>query len=246
MAKTSMPDNQQNNALLHSSKGGIDGISISSFLQMLEQERHTCKVMVSAGDKQGYLFFLDGELIEAEFEQLFGIEAAYTIVSWEAPKISLNETEEKQRNIDHPLGFILLNAAKRQDERGEDTVVTEPVVTYTSNEVKQNPDFQSAVSILTATAGVRYFFLLNKAGKIVVHSAPNVALGELIIYCIITSNNLRKSLKAKSPRRIHMQMENGTSLLIIPKAGKILGMILYANSQANDVANHIHAAFANK
>jgi len=241
-----MQDIDQNNALLQGSKGSIDGISIASFLQMLEQERHTCKVQVSAGNKQGDLFFLNGELIEAEFEQLSGIEAAYAIVSWDAPSISLNETETRHKNIDHPLGFILLNAAKRQDEQNEDTTMTKPVITYTSNEAEQTPEFQTAATILAGTAGIQYFYLLNKTGKIVAHSAPSVALGELIIYCIITSSNLRKSLKAKSPRRIHMQMEDGTSLLIIPKAGKILGMILDANSQATDVANQIHAAFTIK
>ncbi len=165
MAKQSMPDNQQNNALLRNNRGSIDGISIASFLQMLEQERHTCKVMVSAGNKQGYLFFLDGELIEAEFEQLFGIEAAYAIVSWESPKISLNETEEKHRNIDHPLGFILLNAAKCQDERCSDAVTAKPVVTYISSEAKQNPDFQSAVSILTNPPEYGIFFFSTKLEK---------------------------------------------------------------------------------
>ncbi len=241
-----MPDIDPKNALLQSSKGSIDGISIASFLQMLEQEHHTCKVQVSVDDKQGALFFLDGELIEAEFELLSGIEAAYSIVSWDAPSISLHEAEARHKNIEHPLGFILLNAAKRQDEQNEESTMTEPVITYISNDAEQNPDFQAAVTILAGTAGIRYFYLLNKAGKIVVHSAPNVALGELIIYCIITSSNLRKSLKAKSPRRIHMQMEDGTSLLIIPKAGKILGMILDVNSQATDVADQIHAAFAIK
>jgi hypothetical protein len=242
-----MPDTAQDNAFLQeSSKGSIDGISIASFLQMLEQERHTCKVLVNAGNKQGYLFFLGGELIDAEFAELSGIEAAYAIVSWDSPSISLNETESRAKTIDNPLGFILLNAAKRQDEQTEDHTMTEPAITYTSNEAKQNPDYQAAVTILAGTAGIRYFYLLNKAGKIVVHSAPNVALGELIIYCIITSNNLRKSLKTKSPRRIHMQMQDGTSLLIIPKSGKILGMILDANSQATDVADQIHAAFAIK
>ncbi len=190
-----MSDIDQNETSLQdSSKGSIDGISIASFLQMLEQERHSCKVLVNAGNKLGYLYFFYGELIDAEFGQLSGIKAAYAIVSWESPSISLNETEDRDKTIEHPLGFILL----------------------------------------------------NKAGKIVVHSAPNVALGELIIYCIITSSNLRKSLKAKSPRRIQMQMEDGTSLLIIPKAGKILGMILTPNSSAIDVADRIHAAFAIK
>jgi len=240
-----MADYDQHNSLLQESgKGSIDGISIASFLQMLEQERHSGTILVTAGSKQGCLFFHDGELIDAQCENLSGIEAAYAIVSWEMPSISLNEAEQREKAIDHPLGFILLNAAKQQDEQNEDSPMNEPTVTYTSSEAGQTPEFQTAVNILAGTPGVRYFYLLNKAGKIVAYSAPNITLGELIIYCIITSSNLRKSLKAKSPRRIHMLMEDGTSLLIIPKAGKILGMILETDSQATDVADKIHAAFA--
>lgn len=242
-----MPNSNQHNTLLQeSSKGSIDGISIASFLQMLEQEHHSGKVLVDAENKQGYLFFFDGELIDAKYEQLSGIEAAYDIVSWRSPSISLSKTEKRAANIDHPLGFILLNAAKRQDEQQEKTTMTEPTITYTSNEAEQNTDFQTAATILAGIAGIRYFYLLNKTGKIIVYSAPNAALGELIIYCIITSSNLRKSLQAKSPRRIHMQMDDGTSLLIIPKSGKILGMILDAHSPATDVVNQINTAFAIK
>jgi hypothetical protein len=39
-------------------------------------------------------------------------------------------------------------------------------------------------------------------------------------------------------------MEDGTSLLIIPKDGKILGMILRPNTSAIDVIDQIHSAFA--
>jgi Domain of unknown function (DUF4388) len=242
-----MATSNQSNALLQKNDtGSIDGISTASFLQMLEQEHHSCKVLVVAEDKQGSLFFLDGELIDAEFEQLTGIEAAYAIVSWSTPSISLNEVESREKNIDHPLGYILLNSAKQQDEQSENITMNEPTITYTSNNAERNADFQAAVTILSEISSIRYFYLINKAGKIVAHSAPNATLGELIIYCIITSNNLRKSFKVKSPRRIHMQMEDGTSLLIVPKDGKILGMILNPDSSAIDVADQIHSAFAIK
>ena len=241
-----MTKSNQNNALLlqKSSTGSIDGISTASFLQMLEQERHSCKVQVAADENQGSLYFLDGELIDAECGQLIGLEAAYAIVSWNRPSISLGKAEHREKNIVHPLGYILLNSAKQQDDKNENTTMNKPTITYTSGNAEQNSDFETAVTILTKTPGIHYFYLLNKAGKIVVHSAPDTTLGELIIYCIITSNNLRKSLKAKSPRRIHMQMEDGTSLLIIPKDGKILGMILRPNTSAIDVIDQIHSAFA--
>ena len=238
-----MADGSLKNSLLHdSSLGTISGISISSFLQMLEQERHSCRVFVESDEKQGFLFFTNGELVDAECGQLTGTDAAYQIISWHNPSIALNDSVARSRDIELPLGHILLNAAKQQDEL-KDTM-SEPTISYTSGEAEQDPDLQAAVTIHSTIRGIHYFYILNKAGKIVVHSAPNLALGELIIYCVITSSNLRKTLNTKSPRRIHMQMEDGTSLLIIPKAGKILGMTLDENSSAEDVADQIHAAFA--
>ncbi len=233
-----------NTASSKDSGGIINGISIASFLQMLEQERHSCRVQVESNNKSGILYFEDGDLIDAEQEQLQGIEAAYTIVSWEKPSIAMAEAVPQPRQIDHPLGFILLNAAKRQDEQTE-TMARTPI-TYVVKDAENNPDFQATINVLTAVEGIRYFYILNKTGKIVIHSAPNSTLGELIIYCIITSSNLRKSLRTKSPRRIHMEMKDGSSLLILPKAGKILGMVLDAHSSVSEVSNQISAGLSVK
>lgn len=227
------------------SNGSINGISIASFLQMLEQESHTCCVHVQSDDKRGFLYFDDGNLIDAKHEDLGGIEAAYTIVSWENSSIALNETSTRARRIEQPLGYILLNAAKQRDEL-TDPMTTKPSITYLSDEAKNNSTLQNSVKILSGINGIRYFYLLNKTGKIVVHSAPNAELGELFIYCIITSSNLRKSLNVKSPRRIHMQMKDGSSLLIMPKAGIIIGMILEEHSTTEEIASKINTDLSTK
>ena len=224
--------------------GNINGISIASFLQMLEQERHTCSVHVQSEDKNGVLYFEDGNLIDAVHDGLNGIEAAYSIVSWNNSSIALNDTASRPQKIEHPLGYILLNAAQQQDEHTE-TMATQST-TWLLSETKNSSEFQDTVNILSEIPGIRYFYLLNRAGKIVVHSAPNSDLGELLIYCIITSSNLRKSLNVKSPRRIHMQMNDGSSMLIIPKAGKILGMILETHSSAEEITSRINTGLSGK
>jgi len=225
--------------------GIINGISISSFLQMLEQERHTCCVQVYSDDKSGVLYFDNGHLIDAEHNGLSGIEAAYRIVSWENSSIALNETSTRPRQIEHPLGYILLNAAKQQDELKE-PMAPKATITYVSDEAKTAGDLQNSVSILSDIEGIRYFYLLNKTGKIIAHSAPGTDLGELLVYCIITSSNLRKVLNVKSPRRIQMQMKDGSSLLVIPKAGKIICMILEAHSSTEKIANRVNAGLSVK
>jgi len=216
----------------------IHGISIASFLQILEQEKHTCSVQVEAENRQGVLHFNNGTLIDAEYEHLNGIEAAYAIVSWRDTSIILGESLPSPKRINHPLGYILLNAAKQQDEKSNAMIT--PKITYMSNGARTDPGFQKTVTALTTIPGIRHFYVLNKAGEIAVHSAPDSSLGELIVYCIITSSNLRKPLQTKSPRQILMQMTDGTHLFIVPKSGKILAMILEPNSSSMEIANRIN------
>jgi len=43
-----------------------------------------------------------------------------------------------------------------------------------------------------------------------------------------------------------MQMKDGSSLLVIPKAGKIIGMILETHSSTEEIANRINAGLSVK
>lgn len=248
-----MADKERDKTFLATSQPGvISGISIASFLQMLEQECHCCQVRVVSGDDYGVLFFEGGELIDAECDNLTGLEAAYAILSWPEHAMVIGERAERPRRISHGLGFILLDAAKRQDERREERheePMNESNISYASEEARKSQELKDAVAALATIKDIRNFYLFNKSGKIVAHSAPSMALGELIIYCIITSSELRKSLDTSNPRRIHMLMKDGSSLLIMPKAGNVLGiiaMVLNANSLLSDVVGRLNSAFATK
>ena len=47
-------------------RGRIGGVSLASFLQMLEQERKTCTLVVESDEQSGRLYFDAGDLIDAE------------------------------------------------------------------------------------------------------------------------------------------------------------------------------------
>lgn len=221
------------------------GISIGSFLQMLEHEKSSCTVRVQSDNKFGTLFFSKGNLIDAQNGNATGIEAAYAIISWENTSISLNNAVERTKRIDFPLGYILLNGAKQQDEqkdKGPTTALApQPEITYMLQEAKSDPDFQKSVSILSHIPAIRHFYLLNKAGEIVVHSAPNTTLRGLIIHFIITSSNLQQTIKTKAPQRIILQMKDGSSLLIVSLAGKIIAAVLHADYSADEIAKQIRS-----
>lgn len=217
---------------------------------MLEQEKSSCTVNVQSGINQGVLFFSDGDLIDAENGQTSGIEAAYAIVSWEDTSIALGNPVERNRNIDYPLGYILLNAAKQQDEQ-QDQLQSEGFsspspVTYLLDDMENDTSYQRAVTILSTITAVRHFYLLNKSGKLVLHSAPNAALSELIIYFIITSSNLSKTLQTKSPKRIVLQMNNGCSLLILPLDGKIVALVLESDNSPDEIVKKLRSELLQK
>jgi CheY-like chemotaxis protein len=111
-------------AKLEISYGQIEGIGLSSFLQLLEMESKTCTLSIisSKGEKTGALYFLEGALIDAETEGLEGDAAAYEMVSWEDAKIQIVNTLRKQeRKIVQPLMNILMEGAKLKDEKEEET-----------------------------------------------------------------------------------------------------------------------------
>ena len=104
---------------LEISYGQINGIGLSSFLQLLEMESKTCILNISSkqGDKTGILYFLEGVLIDAETANLEPEAAAYEIAGWEDARIQIiNSISRKEKKISQPLMNILMESAKLKDE----------------------------------------------------------------------------------------------------------------------------------
>jgi len=99
------------------SQGYITGVSLSSFLQLLELDKKDCTLTIKAGSKSGTMYFRDGELLDARHEAISGSEAAYEIVSWKNVEISIdNGCSATSKQIQESLGFILLEGSRRKDE----------------------------------------------------------------------------------------------------------------------------------
>jgi DNA-binding response OmpR family regulator len=103
-------------------KGFITGVSLSSFLQLLELDNKTCTLTIHAGSKKGTLFFRDGVLLDAKSQNLQGCKAAYSIVTWKNVEIEIeNSCSINEKNISETLGFILLEGCRRKDEKDAET-----------------------------------------------------------------------------------------------------------------------------
>ena len=101
-------------------------VSLASFLQLMEMERKTCTLMVAGAHNSGTLVMRKGELIDAETGTLRGSQAAISIVAWPNPSITIaRHLTTEHRSIDQPLGFIIMEAMRVQDEALRDTGVSE-------------------------------------------------------------------------------------------------------------------------
>lgn len=110
-----------NNAILaefkRKTKSFIKGITPATFLQLLAIEKKSCRLKITSDDGIGYLYLLEGNLVDAEYEGFSGEKAAYQIVCWKESEIEMeNLWQHPNGSINTSIESILLNAHSRKDE----------------------------------------------------------------------------------------------------------------------------------
>ncbi len=106
-----------NEGLAAAEKGHITGVSLSSFMQLLSLDKKTCTLRIKSGEHVGTIFFSAGELLHALTESLQGLEAALEIASWDPVVIEIQHLcRQREQVIDAPIGYILIESARRKDE----------------------------------------------------------------------------------------------------------------------------------
>ena len=219
--------------------GMIGGVSLASFLQMLEQERKTCTLVVESEDQVGYLYFNEGDLIDAKCGEDVGQKAVYTLLTWQGPSFRVTEGEDRLRRITLPLAHILLQAATRQDElqagREENDQAPTASGPLESPAVRNNPALRKLVETIIAIPEIRHYYLLNQQGKVIIQSSNNKKVPDFITYSVVSGIQIRKALQVKGPHRIRLNLENGDMLLVFPGAGMIIGLQLEGKASVSDV-----------
>jgi len=100
-------------------RGHVRNISLPSLLQLIEMERKTCTLAVESEGRTGYLYMNDGALIDARWGDRQGDEAAIQIAGWRSSGVTIiNTCATKQRTIERPMGFIIMEAVRLMDEAG--------------------------------------------------------------------------------------------------------------------------------
>jgi CheY-like chemotaxis protein len=102
------------------SAGFLKGIALPTFLQLVEMEGKTYTIKVKSGKRTGWLYFLNGELLQAEVGQTEGSEAALEMICWENAEIEISSRcRKKKGEIGIPVSHLILEAHRRYDENQE-------------------------------------------------------------------------------------------------------------------------------
>lgn len=117
--------------------GQVRGISLVSFLQMLELERISCVLNIKSKDRHGHIFMKDGELIAAKAVGLKGKEAAIEILCWDKPLIDIDyRAVKKAKEITLPLMNVLLESQRLKDSKKGDY-----------KDLRQHPRFECLIAV---------------------------------------------------------------------------------------------------
>lgn len=112
-------------------EGQLKGISLASFLQMVEMEQKTCRIDVhsSIWGETGVLRFAGGKLFDAELGDKPPEEAAMAILSWSDCQLTVKKQRPVfKRKINQSLMELQLEAARLADEARKDEPPPEPVL----------------------------------------------------------------------------------------------------------------------
>lgn len=145
--------------------GAVSGMSLADIIQVKGTNRYSGCLAVEHQGKSGLVFFRDGDIIHAEQGELSAEEAFYSIMSWvggtfrSEPKLATTS-----RTIDQPLGFLILEALRRQDESENSLQRTLQADARSS---KEGGDMSDINSKLSAISGVELAVIMTKEGQVV-------------------------------------------------------------------------------
>jgi len=104
-------------------QGSISGISVDSFLQLIEMEEKTCLLEVRNQKREkGLFYFYQGRLHDAVCGDLKGRNAAVEMVMWDNVRLNFNNLSGKKikQRITTGLMSILMEASRIKDEAREE------------------------------------------------------------------------------------------------------------------------------
>lgn len=96
----------------------IQGVTLPTFLQLLELEKSSCTLAVASENTRGFFYIRDGQLLEAKIGKQKGFAAALEMLDWNDIKIELEDGCPFETGSDiSSLTEVLLEAFRLKDEQ---------------------------------------------------------------------------------------------------------------------------------
>lgn len=95
--------------------GIVQGLALSSLVQLLAWERKTATLTVRSGPEVGFLYVREGELVHAACGGEEGLAAALRILGWDGAHVEFVDTCRVQPTLTLGVPELLLQAAMARD-----------------------------------------------------------------------------------------------------------------------------------
>jgi CheY-like chemotaxis protein len=217
----------------------IRGFDPSSFLQLIHLEKKTCGLKVTSEKGTGFLYLSQGKLVDAEWGEVKGEEAARDIVCWENTEIEMiNLCLRKDGPIKSSMESILLSAYICNDENRPEPKL-EMDITYTGLFLPEEIDGDlpvdqkktllpalseeardQLVSLVSSNGDVSEFALFDRHSVVERHNSGESTLQAIdpAIYLYLT-DNLDEYLGFGACRWISFFTARRSSFLLFKLAG---------------------------
>ncbi len=240
-------------ALQHPEEAHISGVSLPSFLQLIELDRKTCTLRIKSDDLRGVLYFLDGEITNAYAEGLNSEEAALEIIGWSSVTIDLHAScRQLTKDIESPLGFLLIEASRQYDEKKNKAA--ESAVRQGSYATKDIPPPASlektcqhicaAIAEIAPDSNLLITRpdgspILEQQGDQKIAEQPPSYAGELTLQTVKKVNKLKNILNYTDPQYILLHHQKNKKLLILSNQDLIIGLEVTAETPAQLIATSL-------
>ncbi|WP_175469546.1 response regulator [Desulfoluna spongiiphila] len=92
---------------------------MDSMVTMIEMNQETWSLKLRSEGRVGYLYFTNGEIVDAAVRELKGHAAALELIAWETPEIEIIKFCNKPRRIHTSMMQLLLEGKRMNDETKE-------------------------------------------------------------------------------------------------------------------------------
>jgi two-component system, chemotaxis family, protein-glutamate methylesterase/glutaminase len=124
-----MPEVKTNQSQPHGGSGfagTLKNIQLTDIIQMCCLAGASICVRVRQGREVGVLYIKDGDVVHAECGNISGVQALFTILGWPSGQFETDEAPAvTPTSIKEPYQFLLMEAARRADERAQQMVEVE-------------------------------------------------------------------------------------------------------------------------